>query len=157
MTEVRVGVVDVYVIRGRAAGIDGWRVLCLQRALDTRCPTAWESVHGRMEDGEHPEEAAVREVREETGLAAERLYSICVQPFYLQKFGVVQMSVVFCAFVTEPAEVTLGPEHQAHRWLTVDEAMRTFVWPRERQALQEIVQLLAAGDAGAVEDVLRVV
>ena len=156
-TEIRVGVVDVYVIRGRTAGPDGWRVLCLQRADDTRCPTAWEAVHGRMEEGERPEDAALREVIEETGLAAERLYSICVQPFYLQKFGVVQQAVVFCAFVAEPAEVRTGPEHQAHRWLTVDEAMRTFVWPRERQALAEIVQLLGAGDAGPVEDVLRVI
>lgn len=157
MTDIRVGVVDVYVIRRRTAGPDGWRVLCLQRALDTRCPTAWETVHGRLEPGERPEEGAVREVREETGLTAERLYSICVQPFYLQKFGVVQLSVVFCAFVEEPAEVTMGSEHQAYRWLSVDEALRTFVWPRERQALVEIVQLLAAGDAGPVEDVLRVV
>jgi 8-oxo-dGTP pyrophosphatase MutT (NUDIX family) len=154
MTDIRVGVVDVYVIRPRA---DGWRVLCLQRALDTRCPTAWETVHGRLEPGERPEEGALREVREETGLAAERLYSICVQPFYLQKFGVVQLAVVFCAFVAEPAEVVLGPEHQAHRWVSVDEAMRTFVWPRERQALAEIVTLLGGGDAGPVEDVLRVV
>ena len=160
MTDIRVGVVDVYVIRHRAAGPSGpggWRVLCLQRAHDTRCPTAWETVHGRLEAGERPEDGALREVREETGLDAERLYSICVQPFYLQKFGVVQQAVVFCAFVAEPAEVALGPEHQAHRWLTVDEAMRTFVWPRERQALQEIVQLLAGGDAGPVEDVLRVI
>lgn len=154
MTEIRVGVVDVYVVRPRP---EGWRVLCLQRALDTRCPTAWEAVHGRMEDGERPEDAALREVREETGLVPERLYSICVQPFYLQRFGTVQQAVVFCAFVPEPAEVTLGPEHQAHRWCTVEEALVTFVWPRERQALQEIVQLLGGGDAGPVEDVLRVV
>ena len=157
MTDIRVGVVDVYVIRGRTAGAAGWRVLSLQRALDTRCPGAWETVHGRMEAGERPEDAAVREVREETGLAAERLYSICVQPFYLQKFGVVQQAVVFCCFVDEPAEVALGPEHQRFQWCTVDEAMTTFVWPRERQALAEIVQLLGGGDAGPVEDVLRVV
>jgi 8-oxo-dGTP pyrophosphatase MutT (NUDIX family) len=153
MTETRVGVVDVYVIRPRP---EGWLVLCLQRALDTRCPTAWETVHGRMEAGERPEDAALREVREETGLEAQRLYSITVQPFYLQKFGVVQLAVVFCAFVAEPADVQLGPEHMAHRWVGVDEAMTTFVWPRERQALQEIVHLLGTGDAGPVEDVLRV-
>ena len=152
-TEIRAGVVDVYVIRPRP---DGWRVLVLQRALDTRCPTAWETVHGRLEVDERPEDGARREVTEETGLAIDRLYNVTVQPFYLHAFGMVQLAVVFCAFVAEPAEVVLGPEHQAHAWLTVDDALARFVWPREREALREIVQLLASGHAGPVEDVLRV-
>lgn len=153
MAELHVGTIDCYVIRPRP---DGWRVLVLQRALDTRCPTAWETVHGRLEPGEEPEQGAVREVREETGLECERLYSITVQPYYLQKMRSVQLAVVFCAFVDEPATVTLGPEHQRFEWLSVDDAMRRFQWPRERVALSEILELLGSGDAGPVEDVLRV-
>src|SRR5439155_1852145 len=79
MAELRVGTVDVYVIRPLSTG---WRVLALQRSNDTRCPTAWETVHGRVEPDEEPEDAAVREVREETGLAVARLYNVTVQPFY---------------------------------------------------------------------------
>ena len=153
MAELVAGTVDVYVIRPTAPA---WRVLALQRALDTRCPTAWETVHGRLEAGEEPEQAAVREVQEETGLAVRRLYDVTVQPFYLHRTHTVQLAVVFAAFVDEPGHVTLGPEHQATEWLSVDEALERFAWPRERQALREIVQLLAAGHAGAVEDVLRV-
>jgi 8-oxo-dGTP pyrophosphatase MutT (NUDIX family) len=133
-----------------------WLVLVLRRGRDTRCPGAWETVHGRLESGERPEEAAVREVREETGLAADRLYNVTVQPFYLHAFGAVQLAVVFCAFVREPADVALGPEHDAHEWLSVADAARRFQWPREREALSHVVQLLGAGDAGAAEDVLRV-
>ena len=153
MTEIKAGVVDVYVVRPYR---DEWLVLALQRALDTRCPTAWEAVHGRLEAGELPQDAAVREVREETGLEVDRLYSITVQPFYLQAMSTVQLAVVFAAFVREPAQVSLGPEHQAHAWLSVPDAMRRFVWPREKEALQHIVALLGAGHAGPVEDVLRV-
>ena len=153
MAEVSIGTIDVYVIRPHAGR---WKVLVLQRALDTRCPTAWESVHGRLEPGEEPEDAAERELREETGLEAERLYNVSVQPYYLHKLHSVQLACVFCAFVREPATVTLGPEHQNHVWATVDEAMARFAWPRERQALRDIVELLGTGDAGAVEDVLRV-
>ena len=43
-----------------------------------------------------------------------------------------------------------------HEWLTPDAALDRFVWPRERVALRDILQLLRSGDAGAVEDVLRV-
>jgi 8-oxo-dGTP pyrophosphatase MutT (NUDIX family) len=153
MAQLSIGTVDVYVIRPHRPE---WRVLLLQRRLGTRCPTSWETVHGRIEPGEEPEDAALREVREETGLTVERLYNVTVQPFYLHTSHTVQMAVVFAAFVSEPGSVVLGDEHQQHEWLAVDEALRRFAWPRERAALREITELLSSGNAGAVEDVLRV-
>jgi 8-oxo-dGTP pyrophosphatase MutT (NUDIX family) len=154
MTELKVGVVDVYVVRPYR---DEWLVLTLQRSLATRCPASWEAVHGRIEDGERPEEAAVREVREETGLEVDRLYNVTCQPFYLHKLGVVQIAVVFAAFVTEEADVRLGAEHEHCEWLSMRAAATRFTWPREREALQHIAILLGGGDAGPAEDVLRVI
>lgn len=153
VSQLEIGTIDVYVIRPLQ---EGWRVLVLQRALDTRCPTAWEAVHGHIEHGEEPEDAAVREVREETGLDVARLYNVTVQPFYLHRSHTVQLAVVFAAFVEEPGAVTLGAEHQRSEWLSVDQALERFQWPREREALREIAHLLRTGDAGPVEDVLRV-
>ena len=153
MTGLTVGVVDVYAVRPLASG---WRVLAARRAAGFTRAGAWETVHGTMEPGERPEDAAVREVGEETGLAIERLYNVTCQPFYLHRFGTVQVAVVFCAFVREPADVRLGPEHDAHEWLSFEQAAQRFVWPREREALEHIRILLGRGDAGPVEDVLRV-
>jgi 8-oxo-dGTP pyrophosphatase MutT (NUDIX family) len=153
MTSIEVGTVDVFVVRPLAAG---WRVLALQRGPDTRCAGAWEPVHGHIEPGEEPQDAAVREVREESGLAVSRLYVVRVQPFYLRKTRAVQLAVVFAAFVEEPAEVIIGEEHAAHAWLTVDEAIARYGFPAERASLREIVELLSSGDAGAVDDVMRV-
>jgi 8-oxo-dGTP pyrophosphatase MutT (NUDIX family) len=153
VTELHAATVDVYVLR-RVAG--AWQTLLLQRARGTRCPGSWETVHGRIEAGERPEDAAVREVGEETGLPVERLYNATVQPFYLHAWGVVTLAVVFAAVVTGDAPVMLGPEHARHEWLGVEEALARYTWPRSRTALSEIVHLLRTGDAGAVEDVLRV-
>jgi dihydroneopterin triphosphate diphosphatase len=153
MTSIKPGVVDVFVIRPIRPD---WRILVLQRAADTRCPGAWETIHGRIEADELPEHAAIREVREESGLEVSRLYSITVHPFYLHAQQTVQLAMVFAAFVAEPASVTTGPEHRAHEWLSVGEAIDRFVWPRERTSMREIVSLLATGDAGPVEDVLRI-
>ena len=153
MTNVNVGTVDVYLIAPDPAG---WEVLTLQRSHDTRCPTAWETVHGRIELGESPEQAAVREVREETGLAVQRLYNVIVQPFYLHKLATVELAVVFAAFISRADPITLGEEHMRHEWLPPDAALDRFVWPRERQALRDVLHLLRAGHAGPVEDVLRV-
>ena len=153
MASVNIGTVDVYLIAIRT---DGWRVLTLQRAKNTRCPGAWETVHGHIEAGEEPEQAAEREVREETGLAIERLYNVTVQPFYLHRTHTVELAVVFAAFVAPGADITLGEEHSRSEWLTPERALERFVWPRERAALRDILQLLQAGNGGPVEDVLRV-
>lgn len=153
LPQISIGTVDIYVIRPLAAQ---WQILALQRAVGTRCPTSWETVHGHLEPGEEPEDAALRELREETGLTAARLYNVTVQPFYLHRTHVVQLAVVFAALVDEPASVTIGVEHQSFAWLGVDDALGRFHWPRARVALRETIDLLSSGDAGPVEDVLRV-
>ena len=153
MSVVNVGTIDVYLIDPAP---EGWSVLALQRAHGTRCPTAWETVHGRIEPGESPEQAAVREVREETSLEVRRLYNVIVQPFYLHTIATVEMAVVFAAFAQRADPITLGEEHMRHEWLSPEAALERFVWPRERQALRDVLQLLHAGHAGPVEDVLRV-
>ena len=154
VTQVVAGVVDVYMLRPSAGG---WQVLTLQRASKARCAGAWETVHGRIEHDELPEDAAIREVLEETGLGIERLYNVTVQPFYLHHAGCVQMAVVFAGFVTTGASVKLSDEHQAYEWLPVKTALDRFIWPREVEALGHVVKLLLpAGHAGPVEDVLRV-
>lgn len=111
---------------------------------------------GHPEKGESSQEAALREVREETGLEVQRLYNVIVQPFYLHKLATVELAVVFAAFVNRAHPVTLGEEHMKHEWLSPDAALERFIWPRERQALRDVLQLLHAGHAGPVEDVLRV-
>ncbi|MBX6333454.1 MAG: NUDIX domain-containing protein [Gemmatimonadaceae bacterium] len=152
MTDARVATVDVYLLRRGSAG---WETLVLQRAEGTRCTGAWEVVHGRIEPGERPEEAAIREVGEETGLTVERLYNVMVQPFYLHMLDTVTLAVVFAAFVGD-GTVTLGAEHARAEWLPIEQATERLTWPRSRAALRDAVALLATGDAGPVEDVLRV-
>jgi 8-oxo-dGTP pyrophosphatase MutT (NUDIX family) len=153
MASINVGTVDVFLI---SLDKGEWEVLTLQRSLTTRCPGAWETVHGRIESGEEPEDAAVREVREETGLTVQRLYNVTVQPFYLHRIHTVELAVVFAAFVDPSAPITLGDEHSLHAWHSAAEAMDLFFWPRERASLREVLQLLRSGDGGEAEDVLRV-
>lgn len=154
MTEIRVSLVDVYVLRFAGPALE---CLALQRGDAGRCPWSWETVHGHIEPGERPWEAAVRELREETGLAPVRLYNLSkVEAFYQHKADAVDLVPVFAAFVDGAAPVVTGPEHVRHEWLDFARARERFAWPRERRALDDITILLGTGNAGAVEDVLRV-
>ena len=154
MTSVRVSLVDVYVLR---RGDSGLECLVLRRGASGRCPGSWETVHGHIEDGERPADAAQRELEEETGLRAERLYNLSrVEAFYQHRSDEVALVPVFVAFVDGGSPVRLGPEHDRHEWLPPSAAGERFAWPRERRALEDALQLLGRGEAGAVEDVLRV-
>lgn len=148
-TPVEVGVVDVLAWRRVARG---WQVLALERAADVRCPGTWEMVHGKVEPGEPLEQAALRELREETGLAPERLLSITMHPFYLVPARTVQLAAVFAAIVPPDAKVALSAEHVKHAWLTPSQARRRLTWPHERRALDDARVLLGTP---AVWDVLE--
>ena len=159
-TRIDAGIVDIVVLTPVEAGAarrptDRWRVLTLRRAPDTRCTGAWEIVHGRVDPGERPAAAARREVTEETGLTVQRLYNVTVNPFYLHTVDTIHMALVFAAIV-EPAPIMLGPEHDASAWRSPRAAIDVLAWPREHQAVRYAMHLLRRGDAGAVEDVLRI-
>lgn len=154
MTSVRVTLVDLYVLRGTGGALE---CLVLRRASGGRCPGSWETVHGHIEEGETPAGAARRELEEETGLAPERLYNLSrVETFYQHRLDEVALVPVFAAFVAPGATVRTSAEHDRYEWLAPAEAQRRFAWPREARALDDVVALLGGGDAGPVEDVLRV-
>ena len=165
MTEARVAFVDVYVLRrgesaggrGRGRGRGGLEVLALRRGANGRCAGSWETVHGTIEAGETPVQASLRELREETGLVAARLYNASrVESFYRHRSDEVALIPVFVAFVDPPAEPRVSPEHDRAEWLHPADALARFAWPRERRALEDILSMVGGGDAGLLDDVLRV-
>jgi dihydroneopterin triphosphate diphosphatase len=154
MTSVRTSLVDVYVLRMSGATLE---CLALRRGAGGRCPGSWESVHGHIEPAEQPAGAAARELEEETGLSPIRLYNLSrVELFYQHRADEVALVPVFAAFVDPQAPVRLGSEHDGFEWLSPAAAQLRFAWPRERRALDDIQVLLASGNAGPVDDVLRV-
>jgi 8-oxo-dGTP pyrophosphatase MutT (NUDIX family) len=153
MTTVRVAFVDVYPLRQGPAGLE---VLVLRRAATGRCPGAWEAVHGSIEAGETPADAALRELREETGFAPRRLYNLSrVESFYRHAADEIGLIPAFAAFVAD-AGFVLSAEHDEGVWLSLPAARGRLAWPRERRALEDIEMVLSRGDAGPLEDVLVV-
>lgn len=146
--------VDTYAVRGAGAQLE---VLALRRGGHGRCPGSWETVHGTIEPGETPVQASLRELREETGLVPEKFYNLSrTEAFYQHRTDELALIPVFAAFVAPDAAVRLSPEHDRAEWLTVRDAARRFAWPRERRAVEDILSIVGGGDAGLLEDVLRV-
>jgi len=154
VTLVRVSFVDVYVLRQAAPGLE---ILVLRRGPAGRSPGSWETVHGTVEADETPVAAARRELREETGCDPIRLYNASrVESFYRHRVDEVALGPAFVAFVDRAAEPRLSPEHDRAEWLAPAAAAARLAWPRERRALKDILSILGGGDAGLLDDVLRI-
>ena len=146
--------VDTYALRGAGERLE---VLALRRGTRGRNPGSWETVHGTIEPGETPVQASLRELREETGLVPEKFYNLSrTDAFYQHRTDELALIPVFAAFVAPTATVRLSAEHDRAEWLRIAEAARRFAWPRERRALDDILSILGGGNAGLLEDVLRV-
>ena len=97
-------------------------------------------VSGGVEEGETALEAALREIKEETGLIPDKLYSAdAVETFYMQSLNKITFVPVFVAFFNAPGEVRLSPkEHDAYEWLSYEEAKERLVWSEQRRVLSHI-------------------
>ncbi len=144
----------MYVLRGAGPALE---CLVLRRSGAGRCPGAWEVVHGHIEPGERPAEAALRELREETGLTPARFYNVSrVEAFYQHAIDTVALVPVFAAFAADGAQAVPGEEHDAVEWLPPAEAIARVAWPREARALEDIVRVFRDGHPGPIADVLHI-
>jgi dATP pyrophosphohydrolase len=83
----------------------------------------WQMVSGRIEHGEKGWEAALREVKEETGLVPDRFYSAnTIEAFYEVNQNCINLIPVFVGFIDTKQEVRLSHEHSEYRWITADKA-----------------------------------
>lgn len=101
-----------------AALYDGDRLLAARRSAPPELAGRWELPGGKVEDGESPERALVRELREELGVAAEALERVPGEwplrsPYVLQAWTA-------RLFPGSPAPEPLQ-DHDELRWLTPDQ------------------------------------
>lgn len=152
MAQIESNIVDVFVFQ-RAAG--GVRFLLLRRAPQKRLGATWQAVHGKIEAGETATQAALRELREETGLFPLRLWQLeSVNTFYIADLDRVLMCPGFAVEVDEGAGVVLSDEHTEYDWLPVGQAVERFMWPGQRRAVREIMEEIIR--PGLAEPFLRI-
>jgi 8-oxo-dGTP pyrophosphatase MutT (NUDIX family) len=125
--------VSVYVARRTEQG-PLW--LLMRRREDGRgYGGVWQQVTGSLEAGEKPDQAAVREVKEETGLEVVRLYSAdTLESFFEPSTQSIWVNPVFLAIVAGQV-VTLSDEHDDHAWLTTAEAIERAPFRQQRDNL----------------------
>jgi dATP pyrophosphohydrolase len=99
----------------------------------------WCQVAGGIESGETAWQAALREIREETALLPERLYSAdLLERFYEIDKDAVWIAPVFVAFVKPADKVTINEVHTEYRWLSIRRALSLLPFPGQREILRQV-------------------
>ena len=141
----RPDLVACWLYRLRADGAP--EILLTRRAPDRLFAGMWQCVTGRLEPGERIVDGALREVLEETGLARSDLETFTdtdiVNWFHAGDLYTVLCEAVFAARVRPGGRVTLSNEHDDMRWVSVEEAKATVIWPAYERAIDFVVWLLA--------------
>lgn len=104
----------------------------------------WNLVAGGIEAGESPLRAALRELREETGLEGQAVQPISLELGYRRPEGDWVTLHPFAVEVPPGWEPVLNEEHVDHRWCSEAEALRLLAYPEPRAAVREVSRMLEA-------------
>jgi len=113
----------------------------------------WQGVTGTVEPGEALDEAAIRELTEETALAPMRLLAVNYQyrfPLRTRSAGRSHLHQitehVFLALLSAKVDPTIDPiEHDAWDWFPYEEALKWLRWPGNIEALKRCERLVNPG------------
>jgi 8-oxo-dGTP pyrophosphatase MutT (NUDIX family) len=129
------------VTRQRGDGLD----VALAARRTRKGDLAWGLPKGLVEEGEAPEQAAIREVQEETGLVAKILEPLGdISYWYVWEDERIRKKVTFFLMEATGGDVSVHDhEMEDVRWFPLDEARRRASYPSEREVLTRAAEALA--------------
>lgn len=105
----------------------------------------WDLPKGHLEAGETEEQAALRELKEETGLTTEIISGFREQINYTLEFDGVKIfkTVTFFVGKVDSDQVRLSNEHVNYDWLSYEQALHKLTYNNARQILMNIEVFLS--------------
>lgn len=113
------------------------KILCAQRGTEKSLPLIWEFPGGKIEEGEKPEDALIREIKEEMHCTI-KIGEQIVHTVYEYDFGIVHLTTFYCKLVEGEPILT---EHAAIKWLAPKE-LPSLEWaPADIPAIEKITKV----------------
>ncbi len=136
-------VIDAYVFRRTEEGL---RFLILKRSETKLYEHLWQGVAGKIEEGETAPEAAIRELKEETGLDPKMMFvADHVSHFYEVHGDRINLVPVF-GIEVDSDDITLSDEHCEYKWVTLEDALDYLVWNGQKKGIQVVNEMILNND-----------
>ena len=143
MGNIMVRVIDAYVYRYVKTKL---KFLTLKRSKTKIYEHLWQGVAGKIEASETASEAAIRELKEETGFTPHKMFvADHVSSFYESHFDRINLVPVFGIEVRNE-NVILSEEHCAYEWLEFEKAYSRLTWGGQKKGLKVIYEMLNSDD-----------
>ena len=115
-------------------------ILMLRRSqTKDHAPGEWEFGSGRVEYGEHPEDAVHREVREQTGLVVDIVEPVATFHFYRDAAREEAVGITFwCRY--RSGELALSKEHDEAIWASPTKAKTLVSFPGGAEAFDRVAR-----------------
>ncbi len=99
----------------------------------------WDFVKGKIEEGESKQEAALRELEEETGLEADIMDGFEEQLSYVFRQGeeLIEKTVYFLIAQTASEDIELSHEHIDFSWLSYNQAEGQLTFANAKEVLKK--------------------
>ena len=98
----------------------------------------WQPITGGIESGESPEEACLREIKEETGLVLHRSNLTSFGDFMVKIDENLSIHKNLFLALTEQKDIQISDEHVGAQWVALDKVSSQLYWP-SNQATFEII------------------
>lgn len=136
--ETKATLIEAHIFRTNGSELE---FLILKRAEDENYAGIWQMVTGSIDSNEKAFEAALREIKEETGLLPQKLWVVPnVNSFYSPDKDSVIMIPVFAALVQNDSNVKISSEHSEYKWVNKEEAKQLLAWNGQRKSVDTIYQ-----------------
>ena len=143
MNQIKVRVVDCYIYRRTD---DCILFLLMKRNLNKIYEHLWQGVAGKIEEGETSSEAAIRELKEETGLSPVNMFvADHVSKFYEVHGDRINLVPVF-GIEVDSEIINLSEEHISYKWVDINEALNTLVWNGQKKGIQTVHDMVINND-----------
>jgi mutator protein MutT len=115
-------------------------VLLLQRSATHRLqPSTWGIPAGKIDPGETPEQAAIRETQEEAGITISESIMEYRGPLFIEVVGTYPAKIafhVYTVYLQQHPAVALEPDQVAFCWVTREEALQLPIFTGTREVLE---------------------
>ena len=98
----------------------------------------WQPITGGIESGESPEEACLREIKEETGLVLDCSNLTSLGDFMVKIDENLTIHKNLFLVLTEQKEIQISDEHVGAQWVALDKVSSQLYWT-SNQATFEII------------------